>query len=52
MVPSSGPQAYAKYNAYYRTAQPLLPGGQNGRTAPPQPEHGASRQPSRSGEQP
>ena len=55
MVPSSGPRAYAKYNAYYRTAQPLLPGGQNGfryRTAPPQPEHGAGRQPSRSGEQP
>ncbi len=56
MVPASGPRAYAKYNAYYRTAQPLVPGGQNGfryrTTAPQQPEHGASRQPSRSGEQP
>jgi capsular exopolysaccharide synthesis family protein len=55
MVPSAGPRAYAKYNAYYRTAQPLVPGGQNGfryRTAPPQREHGVGRQPSRSGEQP
>ena len=55
MVPASGPRAYAKYNAYYRTAQPLLPDGQNGfryRTAPPQREHRVGRQPSRSGEQP
>jgi len=52
---SSGSGAYAQYNVYYRTEQPLLPSGQkqNGfRTAPPQPEHRAGRQPSRSGEQP
>jgi hypothetical protein len=55
MVPSSGSGAYAQHNVYYRTEQPLLPSGQkqNGfRSAPPQPEHRAGRQPSRSGEQP
>jgi len=50
MVPASGPRAYAQYNSYYRTEEPLLPGGPNGSrypTAPPQPEYGAGRQPSR-----
>jgi non-specific protein-tyrosine kinase len=26
MVPSSGPRAYAQYNGYYRTDQPIVPG--------------------------
>jgi len=50
MVPASGPRAYAQYNSYYRTEEPLPPGGPNGSrypTAPPQPEYGAGRQPSR-----
>ena len=54
MVPASGPRAYAQYNSYYRTEEPVLPNGQNGhryRAAPSQPEQATRHQPSRSGEQ-
>jgi polysaccharide biosynthesis transport protein len=40
MVPSSGPRAYAQYNAYYRSDQPVVPAPpvvNNGRRLPPAP---------------
>ena len=55
MVPASGSGAYAKYNAYYQTDQPLIRGERNGLqypTAPPQPEYAIRRQPNDSVEQP
>ncbi len=56
MAPGSKPGAYAPHNANYRTQQPIVSTGQNGRryptTAPPQQqENGTRHEPSRSGEQ-
>jgi hypothetical protein len=53
MVPSFGPRVYGQYNANYRSEQPLMPSEENGLhpIAPPIPEHGTRRQPSRSGGQ-
>lgn len=42
MVPNTGPRAYAQYNAYYRTDQPIMPAGPLDATVP---AHGGAHRP-------
>jgi capsular exopolysaccharide synthesis family protein len=45
MVPSSGPRAYAQYNAYYRSSEPIMPAGPATRTTNGAPRRHAEPRP-------
>ena len=45
MVPNSGPRAYAQYNAYYRSSEPIMPAGPATRTTNGAPRRHAEPRP-------